>query len=536
MRTIFFLMAMIMVTGCNLVNDTIALQAQSPTPNPLPNVRIVQATLPDTSPTPVLTAQPTRDVRPIPTLTPAPTALLAEALYTCGVEAPEFLSTHQAVANIDYASKLITVAHTIRYTHTEPTPLETLVLNVETNNAQGGFQIGQVRLGNVELSGTLDQNRLTVLLPVPLDAFCQVTLQLTYSLTPPRISSGIGAFKGYYGYSERQLNLCYWLVAMAIRRNGEWVVNPPQTIGEQIVLDQADWEVTLNVANANGDLRVAVPGVVTPQGNNQFHVRFRGGRDLPVSMSENYRLSTLSTPNGTQVELYSFSDAIRNTPNGTQDGAEHALKEAVLAVSHYEKRFGAYPFGRLLIAQGDFPDGMEFSGLVFVSTNWFYQWQGGVDNFLTVITVHEVSHQWWYTQVGNDAAYSPWLDEALATYSEYLYYEAFYPNLKNWWWSFRVGYYNPTGNVDSAVYEFTTIREYINAVYLRGVQMLHNVRTDIGDDSFFALLRQYATQGNGKVANSQFFWSLLPADQLALTEKTRQQFLARPDVLGNSEE
>ena len=183
-----------------------------------------------------------------------------------------------------------------------------------------------------------------------------------------------------------------------------------------------------------------------------------------------------------------------------------------------------------MIVQGDFPDGMEFSGIVFVSTAWFYTFDGTHQNYLTLITIHEVSHQWWYARVGNDSALAPWLDEALSTYSEYIFIENYYPDFKNWWWTFRVANFGPQGFVDSNVYEFRTGREYINAVYLRGVQMLHNLREDIGDNEFFDLLRKYVEAGDGQIVTSDLFWSLLTPEQIERSQQTRDDFLRQPEV------
>src|SRR5690606_13239018 len=142
------------------------------------------------------------------------------------------------------------------------------------------------------------------------------------------------------------------------------------------------------------------------------------------------------------------------------------------SMAKFADLFGPYPHSRIAVVEGDFPDGMEFSGMVFVSRDWFTRWPGTGASYLTIITVHEIAHQWWYAGVGSDQALAPWLDESLATYSEYIFYEEYYPDLKDWWWSFRVDAYSPQGFVDSTVYEFSSIREYINAVYLRGAHML----------------------------------------------------------------
>jgi hypothetical protein len=67
-----------------------------------------------------------------------------------------------------------------------------------------------------------------------------------------------------------------------------------------------------------------------------------------------------------------------------------------------------YPYERLVIVEGDFADGMEFSGLSFVSEAWFRTWRGEPNDWITVITVHEVAHQWWYAMVGSDSAADPY--------------------------------------------------------------------------------------------------------------------------------
>jgi aminopeptidase N len=49
------------------------------------------------------------------------------------------------------------------------------------------------------------------------------------------------------------------------------------------------------------------------------------------------------------------------------------------------------------------------------------------------MTPHELSHQWFYGFIGSNHALEPWLDEALATYAELLYYERYHPESVDWW-------------------------------------------------------------------------------------------------------
>lgn len=353
---------------------------------------------------------------------------------------------------------------------------------------------------------------------------------LNYRLRVPQIGTGVYAAKGYFGHSPRQMNLSHWLATVAVRQNTAWLTHEPALIGEQEVLEQADWDVTLTLNGVNADAvpTIAAPGTATRLGGTTWRYTLDAARDFSLSLSDGYRVNSIELDDGTIVELYSFDNAWMRVDESGFSAPEHALAVASAAITLYADLFGPYPYQRFSVVQGDFPDGMEFSGLVFVSGSWFTNWNGTPAGYLTLITVHEVAHQWWYNRVGSDAALTPWLDEALATYSEYMFLEAHYPDLRDWWWGFRVNSYYPEGFVDGTVYEFETARAYINAVYLRGVQMLHALREDLGTDAFYQLLADYAEAGDGRIADPDLFWSLLTPEQFAATESTRIAYLRDP--------
>jgi aminopeptidase N len=127
----------------------------------------------------------------------------------------------------------------------------------------------------------------------------------------------------------------------------------------------------------------------------------------------------------------------------------------------------------------------------------------------TAIAAHETSHQWWYGLVGNDQALEPWLDEALATYSERLYYERLHPEALDWWWAYRINYYEPRGWVDGSIYNPEGYRAYRDAVYLNGAEFLEALRDQIGDQAFLAILKQYATENARQIATGEDFFHLL---------------------------
>ncbi len=453
----------------------------------------------------------------------------------CRAEAERATRRISADVTVDYQAKSAVISQRIQFLHREAVALDQIVLDVQANQWRDSFSLAELTIAGQPAPYQLELNHLLIDLDAPLAPGCWLEISLLFHLSVAEIRDGLRSYRGFLGYSPRQLNLGHFLPTVAARLGGDWRIHAPAGIGEQIVNAVADWEINLTVDNASESLKLAAPGSVTARGDQSWTIQLRQSRDFALSLSEEFALTEQQLADGRSLAVYSFADAQVNDRGLIMDGAAHTAQEGIKALELFERLFGRYPYDRLVIVQGDFPDGMEFTGLVFVGSAWFYAFDGTEKNYLTLISVHEIAHQWWYARVGNDAALNPWLDEALATYSEYLYIEAYYPDEKNWWWYFRVAVYLPEGGVDSAVYEFRTPREYINAVYLRGAQMLQNLRDNIGDDSFFQLLRSYYKAGDGRIADPALFWRQLAPDQQPLTAATRNEFLANPAVYAEQE-
>jgi aminopeptidase N len=204
---------------------------------------------------------------------------------------------------------------------------------------------------------------------------------------------------------------------------------------------------------------------------------------------------------GIPVRVYAFGEH--------QQSAEALLQTALEALRAFTGLFGPYPYETLAIVEMDFADGSESDGLFFMGRDFFEEYSGDSQNYLTTLTAHEISHQWWYGLAGSDSAEEPWLDEALATYSEMLFYENAYPDLVDWWWNFRITRFNPSGFVDSSIRDYEEFAPYVQAVYFRGALFLRDLRALMGDEAFFAFLRDYAAEGTGGRVDRQGFFRLV---------------------------
>lgn len=505
-----FALILVLVSACSLAPSTEVVQLPTAT-----TIRVNPATLVPTvnrqlNVVPAVTAEVTET-----------TVVFGDCQLTAGLPTAHYTVS----ANINYEQRAMMVRQKAAFINRSNDSLSEIVFVVESNQWPESFLLNEVLVENQVAGYELTGRRLTVDLPQTLEPGCGLDIALAFQLDVPQIGGGLTAYKGFFGYSERQINLGNWLPVVAPHMGDEWIVRDAVLVGEQTVYEVADWDVTVNVSNGPDTLIIAGPGIVEQSGDRSWQFLVDDARDFTLSLSDQFVVSRAQTESGVGVELYSFEDALFTDAQGQLvNGAVHALDTATKSLAMYEDLYGPYPYNRLAVVEGDFPDGMEFTGLVFVSRDWFTRYTGDPASFLTIITVHEVAHQWWYAAVGNDQAMTPWLDEALATYSEFVFIEEYYPDLKDWWWKWRVDDYAPQGFVDSNVYQFSSIREYINTVYLLGARMLHELREELGTEAFFALLRRYYEAGAGRIAGSDVFWAALSPDELTATRATRQRY------------
>lgn len=390
-------------------------------------------------------------------------------------------------ALLDYYGHQLAVDETIRYTNQTGVALNELVLAVEPNH-HGGFNLENLLLDGNALNYDLIEHRLTVYLPQPLAPGAQVVLAMRFHVSIP------AKVKDHpYGYDVDQVNLTDWFPFVVPYSNG-WVLHDDYYLGEHLVQDAADFEV--NVRATEGSITVAASGVGEP--NNEWtRYRLFGARTFALSASDQFQFVE-ATAGAAVIRAYYY-------PGYETEGLA-ILNAAIRAVGLFESLFGPYPYGSLSIVQSDLNDGQEFDGLVFLATKFYNEYNGTARSNLVAIGVHEIAHQWWYGLVGNDSATEPWLDEALSVYSEALFYEYIYPNSYDWWWQWRVNYFGPSGYVDATIYEAPTFRAYVNASYLNGANFLEALNYRMGDDAFFAFLREYASRyGRGRATAYDFF-------------------------------
>jgi len=452
-----------------------------PTPTPFQPVTLAPTSIESPTLIPTFTPEP-------PTNTPPPTFAFTATSLPQPTSPPSSSRTQYTLfALLDYYGHQLAVDETIRYTNQTGVSFNELVMAVEPAH-RGGFALENILLDGNSLNYDMSGHRLVVYLPQPLAPNAQITLAMRFRISIPQKVK-----EHPYGYDASQTNLTDWYPFVVPYVNG-WILHDEYYLGEHLVYDSSDFEVNVRTTEAGPTFAASE---VAEANNEWTRYRLNGARTFALSASDQFQMVD-AVAGGAQIRAYYF-------PGYENEGAA-ILNAAVRAVGLFETQFGPYPYGSLSIVQSDLNDGQEYDGLVFLATKFYNEYDGSARSNLTAIGVHEIAHQWWFGLVGSDQAMEPWLDEALAVYSEALFYKFIYPNSSDWWWNFRVNYFGPSGYVDSTVYEAPTFRAYVNASYLNGANFMEALHYRMGDDAFFRFLKDYTSRyGRGRATAYNFF-------------------------------
>ncbi len=449
---------------------------------------------PQATPTPAFTETPTATQTPAATVTFTPTATR--------VPAPA-RATYTLNTTIDYDAHTVIVDETIVYPNHTGSQLNALVLAAVPNLWPGAFTLTGVSIDGVPTNTwSLDGQRLDIALSSFFQPETVLTINIQYSLVLPfaeQEDPNVSRPR-IFGYTRRQVNLTNWYPFVVPNINGEWVLHEPWFYGEHLVYDAADYEVNLKFSDPANPPIVASSGFPEP-GADSTRYTITAARAFALSASREFQVSTLQVGDVTVTSYYFPLSEI---------GGQAALKATSEGLQLMSQRYGPYPHRSLSLVMADFNDCMEFSGFLYLSRDFYGSlYDGTPGNYLTFVAVHETAHQWWFDQVANDQAQQPWLDEALATYSEKIYYESLYPDLVSWWWVYRSDIYSPQGFVDTPIYDGQGFRPYTNAAYFRGAHFLEDLRVRIGDEAFFAFIQDYLAQGRGRIMTASDFFRIL---------------------------
>lgn len=438
--------------------------------------------------TPEIPPTETSAPSPAPTDTPEPT------------EASEEFTRYNFEMTLDYSRHTAAVVQTIEYLNKSNFSLPSLLIVIPARFFPNVYQQTELS-GDSVSSFSEDGIRTTIQLIQPLQPGERTALRLSFNLAVPQR-------EGSFGWTQRQLNLSNWYPYIPpLTTEQTWISHDPlidpanMVVGEYIVNEIADFQLTLRLAENLPNLLVAsgASAEAIPDG---MRYSLKKARGLSFSISNQFYQEQLEH-NGILIQAYIFQYQ--------KDKAQAMLQIAGQAMDLFTEIYGPYHYDQISLVSADFLHNMEMDGMVLLSSKILDFYDNTAENNLTILVPHELSHQWFYSQVGNDQAMEPWLDEALATYSEYLFYERYYPELTVWWWDNRVHAHPHSGDVNNSIYEAGTYENYRASVYLNGAILLHDLHISMADQAFLTALRTYVEENYLKIATEADFVDVFQA-------------------------
>lgn len=395
----------------------------------------------------------------------------------------------------NYYSHFGSVTQKISYTNKSNQALDEILLVVPPRNFEGSYS--QYSLSGELITGFREEGIFTYLtLSKALQPLETTVINLSFRIYLPE-------HPGIYGYTNQQANISDWypFIPPYDEEQG-WLAYPRIVdenniiVGESIVNEFSNFEVSLTLTS-HADLIEVAASAPAEGADGRYTYTLEHARGFTFSISDSYFIHEIVQDDVT-IRSYVFMSEIESGKSVTKIGAN--------AMKLFGELFYPYPRELVSIVVGDFLHNMEMDGMIMISYGIFDFYNGIPETDLTIMTPHELSHQWFYGFVGSNHALEPWLDEALATYSELLYYERYHPESVDWWWQIRIYKPAPVGYVDSDIWIEGGYIPYRNAVYLRGVQFLHELRQAVGDGAFFAALKDYAYTNTLNLATRKDFF------------------------------
>lgn len=401
---------------------------------------------------------------------------------------------------LNFYNQLATVSQTTTYTNKTTSEIPEILFIVPPLAYPGSFSLTNLLDSSDETITKYiwEGSNLRIPLAMPLQPNEQVTFKMNYDLRLP-------AREGTFGLSGRQINLANWYPFIPpFEETSGWIADKMHVVnsfivGEHLTYEISDFMVNLRFTDRRENMKIAAPTPLS-ESNGVLHYELPLARTFAMSISDVYVLEELTKDNIT-IQVYTF---IGNEANA---GATADL--AAKSIALFSQIYSPYPRELFTVVEGEFEHNMEYDGIVFISNGVIQFHNGTSKTNLTMLIPHETSHQWFFSLVGNNQAQEPWLDEAFATYSEALFYQMYYPENLQWWWDNRVDFYDPQGFVNETIYFPNGYVPYRNAIYLQGARFFQRLRDVIGDDAYFAFLKDYVKKHSYKIATGQDFFATL---------------------------
>ncbi len=509
--------------------------------------------VPPAPPAATLTQPPAADTRApqaAPTASPTPLPPLSTATLTLAPAATRPLPTPPAglaplpnpgapnVADYTISVRLDPARHhlsgqeTLVYHNTSQQPIPDLMLHLYLNAFKSADTLfmqesgGQLRGDqfNPANNGWIDVTSLQVqggpalklellqdgtlaraALPAPIQPGQSVAVALAFEAQLPQVFARTG-------WALDQQGDPFYLVGQWFPKAGVWTGQQWEALpfhgNAEFFADFGNYEVTITapknyIIGATG-LPAEAPSPIASRQADERTVTYQASGVIDFAWVASPNLQSATRQVGKTEVLYLYLPEHAWSVQRTLQYADDAL-------TNFGAWYGPYAYARLTVVdvpeKGQGAGGMEYP--TFVTTGAVTQRDQssvshGWGDFLEVVTVHEIAHQWFQSMVATNEAEEPWLDEGFADYSliRLMIQQSGLNQADLDQGSFQPGFLasrrraylgDPTVPMYGPAWKFTW-NEYVVAAYAKPDLSLLTLQRELGDAKMTNLLHTYATR------------------------------------------
>lgn len=289
-----------------------------------------------------------------------------------------------------------------------------------------GIVITDIKIGNNNITATIDNTIMKVTLPTPLAPGSKVSVKIGFN-TYYDIGATRRRMKMYPAWGFMHYNGCQWFPKVAVydRMHG-W--DTYQHLNREFYGDYGLYDVTLDfpsnyILEASGELQnrkevlpdtlrekldiknfankksSEPPSTIIPYvkgQRKQWHFVANNVHDFAFTGDPSYRIGTAYWKGVECVAIVQEPHAA-----GWQNAPDYVSK----IIKTFSEGIGMYCYPKIVAA--DAADGMEYPMITL---------DGGADPGYRGLLVHEIAHNWFYGQVGSNETYRAAMDEGFTQF------------------------------------------------------------------------------------------------------------------------
>jgi len=382
-----------------------------------------------------------------------------------GVDVPRVDQRYEINASLDVAAGRLHAVVDLTLTNRSATAIDAIDLSLIPRGLGYVADEGPVTVDGAATDATWTTS-INLRVPLPeLEPRTTATIRIPFTL---EVGRSPDAFTARTSRENGVISFGQWFPVVSTEHDIYGLGDP------QISFTADSIRLELETTTALPSDAVACPGLLdSPEASGTRWVcESSDVRDFSFVVNPRFRLTERDV-DGIGLSVYTET----GDGSATADLAADALRRL-------GEMYGTYPWPDLVLAEVGSGGGfsMEYPRMIHLT-------RGKVAD--PYVVYHEVAHQWFYAQVGNDQQREPWLDEGLADFSA--------RELMG------IGENHCSDRpVDSQVFawpagattggDWTSCDGYFHAVFYQATELLGAVRTAMGSDAFTAAMRSWVSR------------------------------------------